>query len=135
MKIQIVQEEAQLFISKWAETHYQYTGDEILLAYRKAGGPEGDAGRSHRLNWGQAMLAAESKGVHEVIGRVKPRSSHSHIASTCLRQSRIFVGTPPDVPETAKHYVSQLRSKVAQRKITLKYALWAAYAYGVEEFS
>jgi len=124
--------EAQKFIREWAETHYQYTGDEILVAYREAGGPEGDAGRGYRLNWGQAMTAAETAGVHKTIGRVKPRSSHSHIASTCLRQSRVFIGEIPKQELNAKHYVAHLRSCVANREITLKHALWAAYTYGVE---
>ena len=127
-----MKEEAQEFIKEWAKTHYRYTGDEILVAYRAAGGPEEDAGRDRRLNWGQAMTAAEKAGVHRVIGRVKPRSPHSHIASTCLRQSIIFVGDVPDGGKTAKHYVAHLRSRVATREITLKQALWAAYTYGVE---
>lgn len=103
------------------------------MAYREAGGPEEDAGRDSRLNWGQAMTIAESAGVHKTIGRVKPRSSHSHIVSTCLRQSRIFVGEIPEDDTTAKHYVAHLRRMVATRQVTLKKALWAAYTYGVEE--
>ena len=121
------------YIRQWAETHYTYTGDEVLAAYREDGGPAADAGRDSRVNWGQAMNAAEKAGIHKTIGRVKPRSPHSHIASTCLRQSRVFKGEPPSDTVSSKHYVTHLWRMVAEREMTVKEALWCAYTHGVEQ--
>ncbi len=124
--------EAVAFVRAFAEEHYTYTGDEVLAAYRDEGGSLEDAGRGYRLNWGNVMLCAERQGIHKTIGRVKPREPHSHIASTCLRQSRVFIGEPPET-ENPKEFLRQIYSAFAQRKITAKEAIYMAYTYGVED--
>lgn len=130
-----MKQQALDFIREYAETHYTYTGDEVFEAYKEAGHVpvSEDAGRASRINWGNMMDAAESAGTHVVCGRVKPRASHCHVASTCLRKSLVFLGTPPPDVDIPKEYIIGLwREACVDRNITVKEALWMAYTYGVE---
>lgn len=128
--------EALDFIRSYAEKNYTYTGDQVLEAYREAGGPMEDAGRGNRINWGNLMNDAEAAGVHIVIGRVKPRTKHCHVASTCLRKSLVFKGEAPADIDIPKQVINGLWSAACvERDITVKDALWMAYTYGVENAS
>lgn len=122
------------FTREFAKHRYTYTGDEVFEAYRDAGHvPDTeDAGRASRINWGNVMTAAEKCGIHITVGRVRPRSTHSHIRSTCLRKSLVFEGEPPIVDIPKEIVMNLWQEACVHRSITVKEALWLAYTYGVE---
>lgn len=122
------------FIREYARTHFTFTGDQIFEAYRDAGNVpvHEDAGRTSRINWGTMIKATDKMGFHKVIGRTKPRASHSHVSTTCLRQSLIFEGEVPNDYDPDSEYLIYLWQQVAQKELKCKDAIKLAYQRGVD---
>jgi hypothetical protein len=124
-------EEATAFLHKYAQSHYRFTGGDVLEAWRATHHP--GAFHNWRNVWSNVLSHGQKAGWFIKVGRLPTTSKQSHTATLAMWQSKLFkpVGITPTV-SPARH-LDGIREKILTGKCSMREGLIAAYTYGIEQ--